>query len=132
MASEILWISLVVTIIFPTFPLKKKRFLYLAGVESRGFYLHLNQIKSIMVGSINSLCQILELFSCSNCKLKRGCSELHERFNRRTNEWRAELARTIPSEEEEDNVNLRFEPKRTQKMAKRQPTIKTTFDGGNL
>ena len=60
------------------------------------------------MGSINSLCQILELFSSSsdeaaraeaktcldyaesrqskakpNCKLKRECSELHDRFNLR-------------------------------------------------
>ena len=51
------------------------------------------------VGSINSLCQILELFSRANYKLKRERSELRDR------------------------VNLQFESKRIRKMAKRQPII---------
>ena len=33
---------------------------------------------SIKVGSINSLCQISELFLLSVCKLKRECSGLHD------------------------------------------------------
>ena len=41
--------------------------------------------------------------------------------NRRTSERRAELARAIPSAEEEGEANLRFEPKRIQKITKRQP-----------
>ena len=60
------------------------------------------------MGSINSLCQILVFFLSVNCKLKRERSELRDR------------------------VNLQFEPKRIQKMTKRQPTIINPFDGGNL
>ena len=37
-----------------------------------------------------------------------------EKVNRRTNEWRAELARAIPSEEEEDEVNRRRSERRAE------------------
>ena len=81
-------------------------------VVSCCFYCHFlfwQQHRQILkVGSINSLWQILDLFSRINCKLKRERSELRDRWD------------------------LRFRPKRKQKMTKRQPNIIVNFYGGNL